>query len=106
MAMSSRCEGDVFIQSEIGVGTEVRSTIKLSHIDRPPFCEIHNTIASLIYLEPNIDFIYEHQNDELDYLFSTQLVKEVIKDLPINHQEVMNWINKELKEGDFAFTTY
>ena len=106
MAMSSRCEGDVFIQSEIGVGTEVRSTIKLSHIDRPPFGEIHNTIASLIYLEPNIDFIYEHQNDELDYLFSTQLVKEVIKDLPINHQEVMNWINKELKEEDFAFTTY
>lgn len=106
IAMASRCEGEVLIQSEVGIGTEVKCTLKLNHIDRPPFGEIHNTISSVIYLEPNLDFIYEHQSDEETYLFSTQLVKEVIKELPINHQEVMNWINEELKEGDFAFTTY
>lgn len=105
-AMASRCEGEVLIESEVKVGTKVKMTIKLSHIDRPPFGDIHNTISSLIYLEPNINFLYEHQNDELNYVFSTKSIKEVLQDVPINHLSVMNWIRNELEEGDFSFSSY
>lgn len=105
-AMTSRCEGEVHIQSQVEVGTELKATLQLNHIDRPPFGDIHNTISSLIYLEPLIDFIYEHQNDDLSYCFSTIVVKEVIGGVPINHPTIMNWINEELKEGDFSFSSY
>ena len=105
-AMASRCEGEVLIDSEVKVGTLVKMILKLSHIDRPPFGDIHNTILSLIYLEPNINFLYEHQNDELDYIFSTERIKEVIQDVPINHPSVMTWIRNELEEGDFSFSSY
>lgn len=105
-AMASRCEGEVSIQSEVEVGTVVHVDLKLSHLDRPPFGDIHNTISSLVYLEPSLDFIYHHQNDDSDYIFSTKVIKAFIDKVPINHPSVMNWINEELIEGDFDFTSY
>ncbi len=105
-AMASRCEGEVFIDSKIGVGTTVTLKIRLDHIDRPPFGDIHNTLISLIYLEPIIDFNYTHRSNECEYQFKTQSIKQVIGDVPINHSAIIEWMKKELEAGDFSFTSY
>ncbi len=105
-AMSQRCEGEVKIVSTLGIGTEINVTMVLNHVDRPPFGDIHNTLVSLILLEPEIEFYYRHLNDQQAYDFKTDEVKTLLGDIPINHPSIIQWIETELKEGDFSFTTY
>lgn len=104
--MAQRCEGEVEIISSLGIGTEVKITMRLNHMDRPPFGEIHNTLVSLILLEPEIEFSYRHQNNQQEYDFKTEEVKTLIGEIPINHPSIIHWIETELKEGDFQFITY
>lgn len=105
-AMTERCEGRVVIKSSIGKGTEVMAFLTLNHIDCPPFGDIHNTLISLIYLEPTLEFKYIHQNDHQEYYFDTAEVKAVLGDIVINHPSIMEWIQMELAEGDFNFNSY
>lgn len=105
-AMTERCEGQLVIKSSIGKGTEVMASLTLNHIDCPPFGDVHNTLISLIYLEPTLEFKYIHQNDCQEYCFDTAEVKAVLGDIPINHPSIMEWIQMELSEGDFSFNSY
>lgn len=105
-AMAQRCEGEVEIISSLGIGTEVKITMRLNHMDRPPFGEIHNTLVSLILLEPEIEFSYRHQNNQQEYDFKTEEVKTLIGEIPINHPSIIHWLETELKEGDSPFITY
>ncbi len=105
-AMANRCDGDVSIDSELERGTMITLKVTLNHIDRPPFGDIHNTLISLICLEPTLDFNYFHQNDQVDYRFETRLIKQVIGEIPINHPSIVEWMKNELEMGDFSFTSY
>ena len=105
-AMTERCEGQLVINSTIGKGTEVVASLTLNHIDCPPFGDIHNTLTSLIYLEPMLEFKYIHQNDHQEYCFDTAEVRAVLGEIPINHPSIMEWIQMELTEGDFSFNAY
>lgn len=105
-ATVNRCEGNLRITSGLGRGTEVVATMQLNHLDRPPFGEIHNTITTLIFLEPEINFMYYHQNDQQEYLFTTNEIKALLGEVPINHPSIIKWIEAELREGDFHFISY
>ena len=71
--------GDVEIESKVGRGTRVKATFGYSHIDRKPLGNIEATLTTLIAGNPEIDFIYEHKRDELEYRLDTKEVRARIK---------------------------
>ena len=64
--------GDVEIESKVGTGTRVKAVFNYSHIDRKPMGDIAATLITLIAGNPEVDFIYEHVNDESKYRIDTE----------------------------------
>jgi len=67
--------GDVEIESEVGTGTRVKAVFNYSHIDRKPLGDIAATLVTLIAGNPEVDFIYEHTNDESEYRIDTREIR-------------------------------
>ena len=63
--------GDFEIISKVGVGTEVKANFQYSHIDRKPIGDIKNTLITLMISHPEINFIYEHQDEESNYILDS-----------------------------------
>ena len=71
--------GDVEIESKVGRGTKVKATFGYSHIDRKPLGNMEMTLTTLIAGNPEVDFIYEHKRDELEYRLDTKEIRAGIK---------------------------
>lgn len=54
------CAGRVTIESEAGRGTVVNARFGLSHVDRPPLTKMTETVMTLFFGHPEIDFLYRH----------------------------------------------
>ena len=93
------CNGSFTINSQKGKGTEIEAIFEYNHIDRAPLGDITSTIISLISLNTEIDFFYEHICDENKFVFNTREIKKEITGLKINHPEIINWIEEYIKEN-------
>ncbi len=71
--------GDVEIESKVGRGTRIKATFGYSHIDRKPLGNMETTLTTLIAGNPEVDFIYEHKNDELEYRLDTKEIRAGVK---------------------------
>ncbi len=68
--------GNFEIKSKVGVGTEVKAVFQYSHIDRKPIGDMKNTLITLMVSHPEINFVYEHQDEEGNYVLDS---KEILK---------------------------
>ena len=55
--------GNAEVHSELGSGTTVRATFRLSHPDLKPLGEVHETLAMLACAHPQVRFVLEHHVD-------------------------------------------
>jgi signal transduction histidine kinase len=69
-------EGTFDISSKHGEGTTVNATFRMSHPDCKPMGDISQTIQVLVTSHPEIDFLYEHKNDNSTYRFDTREVRK------------------------------
>lgn len=69
-------EGTFDLSSEPDKGTTVNATFRLSHPDCKPMGDIGLTIQVLVTSHPEIDFLYEHKNDNSTYRFDTREVRK------------------------------
>jgi len=92
-------EGHFSVESKEGKGTRVTADFKYSHIDRQPLGDITGTIISLIAGDPNVDFVYSHQNGDLIYTLDTREIRRELEDIPINNTEVLRFIRTNIEEG-------
>jgi len=86
---SRRCDGHFDIKSKEGEGTEVRTSFRLSHIDRAPLGDIASSLTSLIMGNPEVDFVYTHRVDDKTFEMDTRDVKEALDGLSIQVPEVI-----------------
>jgi len=68
--------GSFEINSKVGKGTEIKATFQYSHIDRKPIGNMNDTIVTLIISHPEINFVYEYQNEEGSYVLDS---KEILR---------------------------
>jgi len=71
--------GDIEIESKVGRGTRVKATFGYSHIDRKPLGSMETTLTTLIAGNPEVDFVYEHKRDELEYRLDTREIRARIR---------------------------
>ncbi len=63
--------GNFEINSKVGVGTEVKAVFQYSHIDRKPIGDMKNTLITLMVSHPEINFVYEHQDEDGNYVLDS-----------------------------------
>lgn len=68
--------GSIEIESKPGQGTKVKATFGYSHIDRKPLGDIYESLKVLIIANPDINFIYKYQKDDVGYRLDTKEIKK------------------------------
>lgn len=68
--------GSIEIESKPTQGTKVKATFGYSHIDRKPLGDVHESLKVLIAANPDINFIYEYQKDDVSYHLDTKGIKK------------------------------
>lgn len=100
LKMECEMAGGTFkIDSEKNVGTKIHCTFQYSNIDRLPLGNVCDTVLALIRLNPDIDFIYNHIVNGKSFEFSTKEVKNILGDVPLNNNEVLEFIKNYLDEN-------
>ncbi len=96
--------GNLQIESEVGVGTKVRTLFKTDSIDFTPVGDMTSTIVMLVTMNLHIDFVYKVQKDENEFLFDTRQIKEILGDVPLNEPSVSQWIKDYIHENTKQLT--
>ena len=68
--------GSIKIESKPDQGTKVKATFGYSHIDCKPFGDVNESLKVLIAANPDINFIYEYQKDNVNYHLDTKEIKK------------------------------
>jgi hypothetical protein len=94
--------GSLIVTSSLGKGTNITATFEHDNIDRMPLGDIAETIIVLLMRAKDIEYTYHHIYNDKDFIFSTNEIKEIIEDLPIDNYEILqyikNYINDNLQE--------
>lgn len=91
--------GHFYIASQVGIGTEIGCTYRLSHIDRIPLGDMVSTIHTLIIFHPDIDFLYRYQVEKEFFILDTREFREVLGEVPFGTPEVSSYIKEFLTEN-------
>lgn len=95
------CEGAFHIESEVGKGTRLHLTFRLSHVDLPPMGDLAQTMTALVIGSPERpDFRLVYSEGAEPYEFDTAMIRQVLgSDVPLNTPEVVLWMQDDLTEG-------
>ena len=53
----------------------------------------------MILCNPDIDFVYIHKVNDDEFKLDTRDIRQIIGDIPIEHPEIINWIQSYMKDG-------
>lgn len=90
--------GSVQIDSIEGKGTEVTAIFGLTHIDRPPMGDLAGTIVLTAAAYPTIHFIFHYKRGEIDYIFDTDEVNQVLDGVSIQEPEIIQYLREMIEE--------
>lgn len=90
--------GSCTISSTPGVGTTISADFVLSHIDRVPIGDMEGVVHDLVYMNPQLDFVYTRSKGQNSFVFDTRELREVLGDVAFNEPEVSVWITEYLTQ--------
>lgn len=96
------CNGSAHLTSKEGLGTEVEFSFQLSHVDRPPMGDLAGTLTIMFTMHHNISFHFKYCKDNNCFELSTDELKSLMQDVPLQHPKVAKgieeYINSNLTE--------
>lgn len=96
---AQEADGDLVVDSALGVGTTVTASMRHSHIDRKPMGDMAETMVTLIEGNPEIDFVYTHRRNNREYVLDTRELRPDLEELPLNNPGILQLIRDNVKEG-------
>jgi hypothetical protein len=96
---AEKTEGKFTVESKGGEGARVAAEFRMSHIDRQPLGDMASTMVTLIAGNMDVDFIYRHKRNGMEYILDTRDVRREIEDVPINAPDVLNLIRELIQDG-------
>jgi len=129
-AAAERCNGDVTLASEVGVGATLTATFQHSHLDRAPLGDLTGTLLTFI-LGGACDLRYVHrvrvaevdketrrQGDgsggagkqgsgrrEREFELDTVEIQSELGEVPLTHPDVREWLRQFIAEGEATLTS-
>ena len=100
--MAAEQTGGTFdIQSEVGVGTVVTAVFDTENIDCTPLGEVWDTMAILIQMNEDLDFVYRVKKGEEEFVCDTRELKVIMEGAPLSDIAVVQWIKGFIEENQF-----
>ncbi|MDY6915648.1 MAG: sensor histidine kinase [Candidatus Cloacimonadota bacterium] len=98
------CDGGFWLKSTPGVGTKIIAEFRYDHVDRMPLGNIADTILGSIIGHPEVDFVIKLyriflNGEKLSFEFDTRPIKKELEGVPLNHPEVYQLLQNEIKKG-------
>ena len=93
--------GSFSITSQLGEGTLVKAVFDTQSIDFTPLGEVWDTVAILIQMNENIEFVYTVKKGEDEFVCDTRQLKEVMEGMPLSDVMVVQWIKEFIRENQF-----
>ena len=90
--------GSFNITSQLGVGTNVEAVFRADSIDFTPLGDIASTIATIVCMNEDKDFIYTRRIDDDEFRFSSADIKKLLDGVPLSEPSVMNWVEGYISE--------
>ncbi|MBQ8183333.1 MAG: ATP-binding protein [Clostridia bacterium] len=90
--------GSFSIVSQVGVGTRVEAKFKTDSIDFTPLGDMSSTIATIVCMNEDKDFIYTRDVDGESFKFSSADIKTILDGVPLSEPSVMNWVEGYIGE--------
>lgn len=98
--LAAESTGGTFeITSKENVGTTVKATFGLSHIDRMPLGDMSATMHTLITFNTGTDFIYTYKIDGREFVLDTKMFREILGDVSFDTPEISGYIKEYLEEN-------
>ena len=91
--------GSFEIQSQVGVGTRIRTLFHTGHIDCMPLGDITETIWSIVTMNEALDFVYTYRCDDREFVMDTREIRAIIGDISFLTPEVSKFIRNYLEEN-------
>jgi hypothetical protein len=98
-AAAQRCQGDLTITSQPGVGTKVVATFQRDHVDRAPLGDLPSTLLTVILAHEECALGYRHRVEGRRFEFDTAEIRQVLGDVPLTHPRVRAWLEELLHQG-------
>ncbi len=91
--------GSFTITSQVGVGTKVDAVFKTDSIDFTPLGDMASTIATIVSMNEDKDFVYTRSIDGKEFTFKSQDIKVILDGVPLSEPSVMSWIEDYIREN-------
>lgn len=98
-AAAEACQGELNINSTLGVGTQVTATFKNSHIDRMPIGDLTGTFLTLIIGSPDIHWRMVYTKDQKIFDLDSRQIQEELQEVPLHDPAVMKWLREYIQQG-------
>ncbi len=96
---AERTGGTFSIESTEGVGTKVKASFGLHHLDRPPLGDMAGVMSMLASSYSDRDFNYHHITPEGEFVFDTIEVKEALDGVPMTEVSVVKYLEEFITEN-------
>ncbi len=97
--LAEMCGGTFTLVSEPGKGTAVEATVQKSNIDTPPLGDIGEIMMDSIQANGEIEYELIYSDDDGQFTFSTNEVKEMLDGVSILEPEILLWIKDYINQG-------
>ena len=91
--------GKVNIDSTFGLGTTLKASFCLSHIDCLPEGEIADVFVNIATGYPKADFVFSYTTPKGAFNLDTRDIKEMFEGLPINNLDVVCGLKEIVKNN-------
>lgn len=81
-------------------GTKVVATFYTDHMDCAPLGDVTSTVITLLQGSPDIALTYIYSADGKEKRLSTDEMKEMLGDVPLNDPAVLAWVRDYLNEEE------
>ena len=98
-AAAEACNGELTIESQLGIGTKTQVTFQHSHIDRMPLGDLTNTWLTLLLGTPEVNWVFTYQmNDEVFFIDDKEIKKE-LDGISLTEPSIMRIIRELIRDG-------
>ena len=96
--------GSFTITSQLGMGTRVDALFKTDSIDFTPLGDMASTVATIVSMNEDKDFVYTYSVDGNEFVFNSREIKTILDGVPLNEPSVMSWIEGYIRENTESLT--
>lgn len=91
--------GNFYVMSNPQKGTTVTARFITSSINIKPLGDINSLISSLIFINPQVDFVFYREHNGKSFILDTRELRQTLVDISLDNIKVIQWVKNFLNEN-------